>query len=82
MERGTHATTRSTASSTPYRSPPTTQRGLGTLHIGCPEHCAIDLDAARLLAIVEDSMSSEIYELTKRSDEGAVVKKALLTSWG
>ena len=30
----------------------------------------------RLLAIVEDSMSSEIYELMKRSDEGAVVEKA------
>ena len=29
-----------------------------------------------LLEIVEDSMSSEIYELMKRSDEGAVVEKA------
>ena len=35
-----------------------------------------DIDAERLLAIVEDSMSSEIYELMKRSDEGAVVEKA------
>jgi GTP cyclohydrolase IV len=52
------------------------QRGLGTLHIGCPEGCDIDIDAKRLLAIVEDSMSSEIYELMKRSDEGAVVEKA------
>src|SRR5215204_6962260 len=52
------------------------QRGLGTLHIGCPEGCEIDIDAHRLLAIVEDSMSSEIYELMKRSDEGAVVEKA------
>jgi GTP cyclohydrolase I/GTP cyclohydrolase-4 len=52
------------------------QRGLGTLHIGCPEDCAQDLDAATLLRIVEDSMSSEIYELMKRSDEGAVVEKA------
>jgi GTP cyclohydrolase I/GTP cyclohydrolase-4 len=52
------------------------QRGLGTLHIGCPEDCDTDLDAADLLAIVEDSMSSEIYELMKRSDEGAVVEKA------
>jgi GTP cyclohydrolase IV len=52
------------------------QRGLGTLHIGCPEECDIDIDAQRLLAIVEDSMSSEIYELMKRSDEGAVVEKA------
>src|SRR3954451_1106971 len=50
--------------------------GLGTLHIGCPEECDTDIDAAKLLAIVEDSMSSEIYELMKRSDEGAVVEKA------
>jgi GTP cyclohydrolase-4 len=52
------------------------QRGLGTLWIGCPEDCDTDIDAERLLAIVEDSMSSEIYELMKRSDEGAVVEKA------
>jgi GTP cyclohydrolase-4 len=52
------------------------QRGLGTLSIGCPEDCDTDIDAQVLLAIVEDSMSSEIYELMKRSDEGAVVEKA------
>jgi GTP cyclohydrolase IV len=52
------------------------QRGLGTLHIGCPEDCDTDIDAEVLLAIVEDSMSSEIYELMKRSDEGTVVEKA------
>jgi len=52
------------------------QRGLGTLHIGCPESCTAELEAAVLLDIVEDSMSSEIYELMKRSDEGAVVEKA------
>jgi GTP cyclohydrolase IV len=52
------------------------QRGLGTLHIGCPEDCDNDIDAQALLAIVENSMSSEIYELMKRSDEGAVVEKA------
>jgi GTP cyclohydrolase IV len=52
------------------------QRGLGTLHIGCPEDCDTDIDAEALLAVVEDSMSSEIYELMKRSDEGAVVEKA------
>ena len=52
------------------------QRGLGTLLIGCPEDCSTDIDAERLLAVVEDSMSSEIYELMKRSDEGAVVEKA------
>ena len=52
------------------------QRGLGTLYLGLPEACETDVDAAELLAIVEDSMSSEIYELMKRSDEGAVVEKA------
>jgi GTP cyclohydrolase I/GTP cyclohydrolase-4 len=52
------------------------QRGLGTLSIGCPEDCDTDIDAETLLAIVENSMSSEIYELMKRSDEGAVVEKA------
>ena len=52
------------------------QRGLGTLHIGCPEDCDTELDARTLLDIVEGSMSSEIYELMKRSDEGAVVEKA------
>ena len=52
------------------------QRGLGTLHIGCPEDCDEELEAAVLLEIVENSMSSEIYELMKRSDEGAVVEKA------
>jgi GTP cyclohydrolase IV len=52
------------------------QRGLGTLHIGCPEDCDTDIEAEKLLAIVEGSMSSEIYELMKRSDEGAVVEKA------
>jgi len=52
------------------------QRGLGTLHIGCPEDCETDIDAQWLVEIVEESMSSEIYELMKRSDEGAVVEKA------
>jgi len=52
------------------------QRGLGTLKIGCPEDCVLELDAMTLLRIVEDSMSSEIYELMKRSDEAAVVEKA------
>jgi GTP cyclohydrolase I/GTP cyclohydrolase-4 len=52
------------------------QRGLGTLHLGLPEDCNTDVDAAELLAIVEDSMSSEIYELMKRADEAAVVERA------
>jgi GTP cyclohydrolase IV len=52
------------------------QRGLGTLHIGCTELCDDEIDAASLLEIVEHAMSSEIYELMKRSDEAHVVEKA------
>jgi GTP cyclohydrolase IV len=52
------------------------QRGLGTLHIGCTELCDDEIDASTLLGIVEHAMSSEIYELMKRSDEGHVVEKA------
>src|SRR4051812_18700468 len=48
------------------------QRGVGTLHLGCPEDHAFEFDVPALLAIVEGAMSSEIYELMKRSDEGAV----------
>ncbi|HXV04553.1 MAG TPA: GTP cyclohydrolase MptA [Solirubrobacterales bacterium] len=51
------------------------QRGIGTLHVGCPEG-ETWVDAPELLRIVEQSMSSEIYELMKRPDELAVVVKA------
>ena len=54
------------------------QRGIGQLHIGRPENTDFDIDARDLLHIVEQSMSSEIYELMKRSDEVAVVEKAHL----
>ena len=54
------------------------QRGIGTLHIGCPEGNTEIIDARDLLHIVESSMSSEIYELMKRSDEVEVVEKAHL----
>ena len=52
------------------------QRGLATLHIGCTEECAVEIDATTLLEIAEASMSSEIYELMKRADEVEVVEKA------
>jgi GTP cyclohydrolase-4 len=52
------------------------QRGIGTLHVGCPEGCDAAIEASTLLRIVESSMSSEIYELMKRSDEAEVVEKA------
>jgi GTP cyclohydrolase I/GTP cyclohydrolase-4 len=52
------------------------QRGLGTLQIGCIEECDSEIEASALLEIVESSMSSEIYELMKRTDEVAVVERA------
>jgi GTP cyclohydrolase I/GTP cyclohydrolase-4 len=52
------------------------QRGIGTLCVGCPEGCDLDLRAETLLRIVEESMSSEIFELMKRPDERSVVEKA------
>jgi GTP cyclohydrolase-4 len=52
------------------------QRGIGTLFVGCPERCDREIHAANLLHIVEQSMSSEIFELMKRPDELAVVERA------
>ena len=52
------------------------QRGLGTLYLGRSEECETEIDARELLAIVESSMSSEIYELMKREDERSVVETA------
>ncbi len=52
------------------------QRGIGSLHLGRPEGDSHSIDARDLLHIVEQSMSSEIYELMKRSDEAHVVEKA------
>jgi len=52
------------------------QRGLATLQVGLTESRADEIDAKLLLEIAESSMSSEIYELMKRSDEVAVVEKA------
>lgn len=52
------------------------QRGIGALHVGCPESCHEPVEAQTLLAIVEAAMSSEIYELLKRPDEVEVVEKA------
>src|SRR5206468_1116130 len=48
----------------------------GTLLVGCPEGCGVEIEAANLLRIVESSMSSEVYELMKRSDEAEIVEKA------
>jgi len=50
------------------------QRGIGTLWMGSDPGGGTGSSA--LLEIVEDSMSSEIHELMKRSDEADVVEKA------
>ena len=50
------------------------QRGRGTLYVGTDRQ----LDAQDLVAIVEGSMSSPIYELLKRPDELFVVEHAHL----
>jgi GTP cyclohydrolase-4 len=50
------------------------QRARGTLFIGAPD--AAGVRAETMLEIVEDGMSSEIYELMKRPDERFVVDKA------
>ncbi|EHN09587.1 GTP cyclohydrolase I [Patulibacter medicamentivorans] len=58
------------------------QRGLGTLYLGrinedpTRRDATVDIDARAMVRVVEQSMSSEIYELMKRSDEGSVVEKA------
>jgi GTP cyclohydrolase-4 len=50
------------------------QRGRGTLYVGTESH----VNAEDLVAIVESSMSSPIYELLKRPDELFVVEHAHL----
>jgi GTP cyclohydrolase I/GTP cyclohydrolase-4 len=46
------------------------------LQLGLPEGTSADIDARELVHIVEESMSSEIYELMKRDDEASVVERA------
>ena len=50
------------------------QRGRGTLYVGTEQQ----LNAERLVDIVEGSMSSPVYELLKRPDELFVVEHAHL----
>jgi GTP cyclohydrolase I/GTP cyclohydrolase-4 len=50
------------------------QRARGTLYLGAPD--AAGVRAETLIEIVEDAMSSEIYELMKRTDERYVVDRA------
>jgi GTP cyclohydrolase I/GTP cyclohydrolase-4 len=50
------------------------QRARGTLLVGSPLDVMVDADA--LIEIIEEGMSSEIYELMKRTDERYVVDRA------
>jgi GTP cyclohydrolase-4 len=52
------------------------QRGRGTLLVGVPEAAGDAVLAEDLVEIVENSMSSETYDLLKRPDEFFVVNKA------
>ena len=52
------------------------QRGRGSVLIGSPAERAAEVRAEDLVEIVENSMSSETYDLLKRPDELFVVNKA------
>ena len=52
------------------------QRGVGTLHLGCRGDCPLEVDVAALLAIVGGAMSSEVFEPLKPPDVAAVVERA------
>jgi GTP cyclohydrolase-4 len=51
------------------------QRAFGTVMVEIPEK--FDIDALRLVQVVEDAMSATSYELLKRPDEVSVVRTAL-----
>ena len=68
--------TRSSASSRPSRWPPTTSAGSARCTSAARRAATPTSTPSGWSQIVEESMSSEIYELMKRSDEGAVVEKA------
>jgi len=52
------------------------QRGRGAILIGTGDERDAEIDAADLVEIVENSMSSETYDLLKRPDEFFIVNKA------
>jgi len=52
------------------------QRGRGSILIGTGDARDAEIDAADLVEIVENSMSSETYDLLKRPDEFFIVNKA------
>ncbi|MFQ5710698.1 MAG: GTP cyclohydrolase MptA [Candidatus Geothermarchaeales archaeon] len=51
------------------------QRSYGSIAVEIPEE--VEIDAMRLVHIVEDSMSASTYELLKRADEVELVRKAV-----
>ncbi len=51
------------------------QRAFGSVMVEIPEK--FDIDALRLVQVVEDAMSATSYELLKRPDEATVVRTAL-----
>ena len=67
---------RSSGSSRACRWRRTTSAGWRRCRSAAPRSARREIDAATLLEIAEASMSSEIYELMKRSDEVEVVEKA------
>ena len=77
--RRLHRRRRSSASSRPSRSPPTTSAGSARSTSAGPRASRPTIDARDLLHIVESSMSSEIYELMKRSDEAAWSRRPTAT---
>ena len=52
------------------------QRGRGSVMIGTGDGRDVEIDAQDLVEIVENSMSSETYDLLKRPDEFFIVNKA------
>jgi GTP cyclohydrolase-4 len=52
------------------------QRGRGAILIGAPDAAGLEIRAEDLVEIVENSMSSETYDLLKRPDEFFIVNKA------
>ncbi len=50
------------------------QRGRGIISIDVQDSNFVSID--RIISIIEDSMSSQMFELLKRSDEAAIVERA------
>jgi GTP cyclohydrolase-4 len=51
------------------------QRPYGIVTMGVPE--GVDVDAMKLVKVIEESMSASTFELLKRQDEGEIVRVAV-----